>query len=365
MRPIMTDNPDLLETYRTMAAKQLAIGPLAFLNGSAGAGFTQRANRLGFDDITISPRVLRDLCGGGTAIQLLNQSLKSPMLVAPIAYQTLFAPQGECATAMAAAAQGAGMVLSCQSATHMAKVQQAGEGNATWFQMYWQAAGRAATLKLADTAAATGFSALVLTVDAPVNGVRDAEITAAFRLPPDVTAVNLTNAPQPEFAPLKSGESLLFDRVASCLPNWDDVAWLCHNAPLPVIVKGVLSPADAALAVTAGVRAVIVSNHGGRVLDGVPAAIAALPAVVDEVQGAVPVLMDSGIRRGSDIFKALALGASAVLIGRPVMWGLVVNGAQGASHVLRMLRDELEVTMVLAGCRTIADITRDCVHLKR
>ncbi|WP_386679650.1 alpha-hydroxy-acid oxidizing protein [Loktanella sp. R86503] len=361
----MTDQPALLETYRILAAERLAAGPLAFLNGGSGACVTQRANQSEFDDIAILPRVLRDLRGGGTAVRLFAQTLEAPILVAPVAYQTLFAPQGEPATAMAAAAQGVGMVLSCQSATPMAVVQQVGEGNLAWFQLYWQGAGRDATMDLAQAAADAGFDALVLTVDAPVNGVRDSEVASGFRLPPGIGAVNLANAPQPKFAPLETGESLLFDRVASCLPTWEDVAWLCGNAPLPVVIKGVLSPADASLAVAAGAGALVVSNHGGRVLDGVPAAITALPAIADKVQGAIPVLMDSGIRRGSDIFKALALGASAVLVGRPVMWGLAVNGAQGASHVLRMLRDELEVTMMLAGCRTIADISRDCVHLNR
>ncbi|MGO4916973.1 alpha-hydroxy acid oxidase [Pseudogemmobacter sp. W21_MBD1_M6] len=360
----MPKTPSTIDAYRIAAHDRLDPAHRAYFDGGAGDELTLAANRRDFNRIAILPRVLRDVRGGGTAVRVLGSRLSCPVLVAPVAYQTLLSPRGECATAQAAAAQGVGMILSAQSATAMEDVQSAGEGNCAWFQLYWQA-GRTSTLALADRARRAGFAALVLTVDAPVNGVRDREIAAGFRLPGDVAAVNLCDAAWPGFAPLRPDESMLFDRVAHILPNWDDVAWLCRNATLPVVLKGILSPADAALAVASGAAGIVVSNHGGRVLDGVPSAISVLPGVVAEVKGDVPVLMDSGIRRGADIFKALALGAVAVLVGRPVMWGLAAGGAQGASHVLRMLRDELEVTMVLAGCRTIADITPDCVYLNR
>ncbi|RPE67341.1 4-hydroxymandelate oxidase [Pacificibacter maritimus] len=353
-----------LNAYFKAAQAHLPEDHLAYFFGGAGSETTLRANQSDFENICIRPRILRDLRGGGTQVTVLNTPMSAPLLIAPIAYQKLLCPQGECATAQAAAAQDLPMILSSQSATPMSDVATAGEGNTSWFQLYWQA-DRSTTMVLAERAMRAGYSALVLTVDAPVNGIRDREIETGFALPDGISAVNLAGLPRPQFAPLAADETLLFDRVAHCAPTWEDVAWLCESVGLPVVIKGVLSPEDALLAVQSGASALVVSNHGGRVLDGVPSAINALPEVVQAVGDAIPVFMDSGIRRGTDIFKALALGASAVLVGRPVLCGLAVAGAQGASHVLRMLKDELEAAMMLAGCRTIADITPEHVYLKR
>ena len=199
---------------------------------------------------------------------------------------------------------------------------------------------------------------LVLTVDAPTSGIRDRERRAQFRLPPGIGPVNLAGL-QPAPAPqLQPGQSALFDGLLHQAPTWDDIAWLRSITRLPVLLKGVLHPADAIQAVAAGAAGVIVSNHGGRTLDTAPPTAVALPRVAQAVAGAVPVLVDGGIRRGTDVLKAMALGASAVLVGRPAIWGLANAGAAGVAHVLRLLRDELEIAMALTGCATLADASQ-------
>lgn len=355
-----SDSLLLLSDYEQRAGEMLDEPSRAYFLKGAGDQVTYRRNLSDLAAITLLPRVLANLKGGGTACTIAGQRLETPILAAPMAFQALLHGDAECGTAAAATAQGCGMVLSAQASQPMEDVRAAGE-NCGWMQMYWQPS-RDGNLAFAERAADCGFTALVLTVDAPVQGVRDAEIKAGFRLPPSVQPVNLQGVAQARFTPLQDGESMLFDRISHILPNWDDVEWLCANGPLPVILKGIMHPADAARAVQAGAEGIIVSNHGGRVLDGAPSTVSVLPAIAEAVQG-VPVLMDGGIRRGVDIFKALALGADAVLVGRPVCHGLTVAGAQGVSHVLRLLRDELEVTMALTGCARLGDITADKVRV--
>lgn len=205
-------------------------------------------------------------------------------------------------------------------------------------------------------AEAAGFEALVVTVDAPVNGIRNREHRVGFRLPPDIRAVNLDELPPVPPRAFAEGESVVFEHLMARAPTWADISWLAGATRLPIILKGVLSPGDAALAIEAGVQAIIVSNHGGRTLDTAPATIDVLPAIAERVASRIPILLDGGIRRGIDVVKAIALGASAVLVGRPVIHGLAVNGARGVSHVLRILRDELEVAMALCGCSRIEHI---------
>ncbi|MFT7046732.1 MAG: 4-hydroxymandelate oxidase [Celeribacter sp.] len=351
--------PKVLPEYATRAREILSPDVAAYFLGGAGAQITQNRNRMDLNDVSIRPRVLSDLRGGHTQLSLLGRRYAHPIFAAPMAYQTLLHPDGEAATAAGVAAQSGGMVLSAQASLPMGDVRATSPA-CGWFQLYWHMT-RTDTLALATRAADVGFEALVLTVDAPVNGVRDGEIMTGFTLPETVRAVNLDGLSQARFAPLEEGESAIFNRISNVLPTWDDVAWLCKNAPLPILLKGILTPEDAILAVNAGAKGIIVSNHGGRVLDGALSSISALPSIADALQQAVPVLMDSGVRRGVDVFRALALGADAVLVGHPVACGLAVGGAQGVSHVLRLLRDELDVTMALAGCKTLADITADRV----
>lgn len=358
----MTSNlQPTLPDYETRAKEALAPDLQAYFLSGAGAGITQTANAKAFGQVSVVPRMLCDLRSGGAAVEVASLRMSHPIIVAPFAYQTLLCPSGEVATAQAAAAQGTVMTLSAQSAVEMGKVREAG-ASCLWFQLYWLGA-REATLELCQRAAAAGFHSIVLTVDAPVHGVRDSEIRSGFDLPEGTRAVNLEGVPQPRFAPLEAGESAIFDRIAHVAPRWDDVAWLIEASPLPVLIKGILHPDDARMAKEIGATGVIVSNHGGRVLDTAVASLRALPDVRAAVGADFTVLMDGGVRRGVDVFKAIALGANAVMVGRPVIHGLAVSGAAGASHVLRLLQDEFEIAMMLAGCRTCADITPEKVHL--
>lgn len=351
-----------LRDYESRARALLSADRSAYFFGGAADQQTLAANQKAFSELELLPRVLRDLRGGSTRLTLLGKALRHPILVAPVAYQTLVHPDGEIAMAMGAAAQYAAMVLSCQSSIDAVEVRAACPG-CYWFQLYWgpsRDANRALVQRVADL----GFAAIVLTVDAPVQGARDNEARTGFQLPPDIAAVNLADMPAAQFAPVAPSESILFDRVAHITPRWSDVEWLCRNSPLPVIVKGVVHPADARQAIDAGAGAIIVSNHGGRTLDTMPATIRLLPAVAKAVDGAVPVLMDGGIRRGTDVLKALALGATAVLAGRLPVAGLTVAGAAGVSHVLRLLRDELEIAMMLTGCASLDEVTPDIIYRK-
>ena len=349
-----------LADHEQHARTQLDDNAWAYFSGGAADEISLRANRSAWDALPLWPRVLRPLAGGHTRVPLLGRTLAHPILLAPVAFQRLAHPDGELALAYAAAALGAGVVLSTQASVSLESVAQAvlpdpGRGP-LWFQLYLQP-DRGFTQALVQRAEAAGYEALVLTVDAPTSGVRDRERRAGFRLPPGVGPVNLAGLQAPASSPLSPGQSALFDGLLHHAPTWDDIAWLQSITRLPVLLKGVLHPADARQAVSVGAAGLIVSNHGGRTLDTAPATATALPRVVQAVGGAVPVLVDGGIRRGTDVLKAMALGASAVLVGRPAVWGLANAGAAGVAHVLRLLRDELEVAMALTGCATLAEAT--------
>ena len=349
-----------LADHEQHARTQLDDNAWAYFSGGAADEISLRANRSAWDALPLWPRVLRPLAGGHTRVPLLGRTLAHPILLAPVAFQRLAHPDGELAMAYAAAALGAGVVLSTQASVSLESVAQAvlpdpGRGP-LWFQLYLQP-DRGFTQALVQRAEAAGYEALVLTVDAPTSGVRDRERRAGFRLPPGVGPVNLAGPQVPAPSALSPGQSALFDGLLHHAPTWDDIAWLQSITRLPVLLKGVLHPADARQAVSVGAAGLIVSNHGGRTLDTAPATATALPRVVQAVGGAVPVLVDGGIRRGTDVLKAMALGASAVLVGRPAVWGLANAGAAGVAHVLRLLRDELEVAMALTGCATLAEAT--------
>ncbi|MDX3904582.1 MAG: alpha-hydroxy acid oxidase [Pigmentiphaga sp.] len=346
--------------YEDYARERMSEAAWAYLAGGAADELTLRANREAFDRIRLQPRVLGKLAGGSTALELLGVHLPYPILLAPVAYQKLAHPQGELATVLAASAMKAAMVVSTQSSVALEDLAQAAD-TPLWFQLYFQAR-RDDTLKLVRRAEAAGYRALVLTVDAPVNGVRNREQRAGFSLPPGIEAVNLRGLRPMGQTVARAGESAIFGSgMLDHAPSWDDVAWLRSQTRLPIVLKGILSPVDARLAVEAGAAAIVVSNHGGRTLDGLPPTLEALPWVADEVQGRIPVLMDGGVRRGTDVFKAVALGAAAVLVGRGYVHGLAAAGAVGVIHVLHLLRTELEIAMALAGCATLADIGRQAL----
>jgi len=348
-----------LSDHEARARQALDAGVWAYVQGGAADELTLRANHQAWQALSLAPRVLRPLAHGHTRLRLLGRELAHPLIVAPMAHQRLLHPHGEAATAVAASAQGAGFVLSTQSNTPMEDicrlVRDEAERGPLWFQLYWQASADA-TLQLVRRAEAAGFEALVLSVDAPVSGVRDAERRHPLQFPPDVHAVHLQGMPVPPLPDLLPGQSRLFDQLLLQAPGWDDVAWLGAPTPLPLRATGVTPPADATQAIALGVDGLILSNHGGRTLDTVPATAQLLPAMARAIHGAVPLIVDGGLRRGTDVLKAIALGASAVMVGRPVLHGLANAGALGVAHVLRLLRDELDVAMALCGCRTLADV---------
>jgi 4-hydroxymandelate oxidase len=347
-------SPQTLAEFAQAAERRLDPAVWAWLSGGAGDEHTLRANVQAWQRLHLWPRVLQPLAGGHTRIHLAGRELVHPILLAPVALQQLVHPDGEWASALAAAAQGAGFILSTQSSVALERVAEAvladpGRGP-LWFQLYWQA-DRGFNQALAQRAEAAGYEAIVLTVDAPVQGVRDRERQAGFALPAGVRAVHLQDAPTTPHA-----DGTYCAGIPAAAPTWDDVAWLQAHTQLPVWLKGVLHPLDARQARQLNVAGLIVSNHGGRTLDGAPATAAALPLVRAAVGDGLPLVVDGGIRRGTDVLKAIALGASAVAIGRPMLWALAAGGAQGVARLIRLLRDELEMALALTGCRTLADV---------
>lgn len=351
-----------LEDHELHACRKLDDNAWAYFAGGAGDEITVRANRSAWDAVQLSTRVLRDLVGGHTRVQLLGRTLPHPILLAPVAFQRMAHADGEIATTFAAAMQGAGMVLSSQSSVLMEDVAKVVLGEATrgplWFQLYFQH-DRDFTLNLVRRAERAGYEALVVTVDAPCSGARDRERRVGFTLPPGISAVNLEGLPSPASMTLAPHQSRMFDDLLHHAPAWADIAWLRGQTRLPVLLKGITHPDDARRAVDVGTAGIVVSNHGGRTLDTMPPTAKLLPRVRAAVGKDYPVLVDGGIRRGTDVLKAIALGADAVLIGRPYVFGLANAGAMGVSHVLRLLRDELEIAMALCGCATLDDVGSD------
>lgn len=346
--------------YEPLARERMSPQAWAYVAGGAGDELTLRRNRDAFDAIALAPRVLADLSQASTTIELLGQTFAHPILLAPVAYQKLAHSDGELATAHAASALRTGMVVSAQASVTIEDIARATQAP-LWCQLYIQP-DRACTRELAQRAAAAGCTALMLTVDAPLSGVRNREQRAGFRLPDGVSAVNLADCVSPEIAPSALGESPVFGTgMLHTAPTWRDVAWLREQSSLPLLIKGIFTPGDARRAVDAGASGIVVSNHGGRTLDTLPATVDALPRVADAIAGDVPVLVDGGIRRGTDVLKALALGASAVLVGRPYIWGLAAAGITGVAHVINMLWAELEIAMALTGCATIRDVERSVI----
>lgn len=330
----------------------------SYIATGAADELTLQANREAFERLRLQGRVLVDMSGAQTGLTLFGDSFDYPMLLAPTAFHRLVHPEGELATVFGAGAIRAGMVVSTQSSMPLEEVAQRAT-SPLWFQLYMQH-DREFTRQLAERAANAGYRALVLTVDAPVT-LRNREQRAGFRLPPGIQAVNLRGmaAPPPPWA--EPHESEVFRGLLKGAATWADIAWLRSVSKLPLLLKGIMSPADASRAVAEGVDGIIVSNHGGRALDTAPASIEALPRVAEAVAGRVPVLMDGGIRRGSDVLKALALGAKAVLVGRPCLYGLAVGGAVGVAHVMKILRTELEIAMTLTGCASLEAIDRSVI----
>jgi 4-hydroxymandelate oxidase len=336
-----------LHDFESAANALLGLTAREYLASGAADEITLRRNRTAFATVHLAPRTMVDVSALDTTIELLGETHPSPALIAPTGYHGLFHPEGERETARGAAAAGATLVVSTFSTTSIEEIARAAPAR-LWFQLYVQR-GREHTRRLVERAEAAGASVLVVTVDTPVLGTRDRERRLEFPVGQAMRAVLLDEL-DPEGTKRHQTER---DSIYSPLlaPNltWDEIERIRSTTRLPVVLKGVLSPEDAARAAGAGVAGLIVSNHGGRNLDTAPATIEALPRIVDAVGARVPVLLDGGVRRGTDVLKALALGARAVLIGRPALWGLAVGGAGGVKTVLDTLRLELMSAMALCG----------------
>lgn len=349
--------PINLFDYQSIAKQQISSMAWDYYASGSWDEMTLRDNREAFERYKLRPRMLVDVSQRDLSTQILGQSLQLPILIAPMAFQCLAHREGEMATAKAAATLGSVMVLSTLATRSMEDVASIRTQAPQWFQLYVHR-DRALTRTLVERAHAAGFQALCLTVDAPVLGKREKDTQNQFALPQCMELANLSTLKDLEI-PYKPGESGLFsyfvEQINPAL-TWADLEWLQSLSPLPVVVKGILRGDDAIRAAEHGAKAVIVSNHGGRQLDGAIASIDALSEVVEAVGDKVDVLVDGGIRRGTDILKALALGAKAVLLGRPILWGLAVGGEEGVKHVLELLRDELDLAMALSGCAKLSDI---------
>lgn len=343
---------DSLTDYEELAAAVLPAAVRDFVAGGSGFETTLRLNRSAFDSVTLTPRVL----GGISSVDTTWQSFggaSMPVVVAPMAYQRLLHPEGELLLARAAADAGIPYTISTLSSYPLEKI--AGTGP-SWFQLYWLR-DRSLVESLVDRAEAAGCTALMVTVDVPVMGRRLRDVRNSFALPPDVVAANLVDAVTEAHVGVPGLSAVAAHTASAFEPavSWRDLEWLRSRTHLPLLVKGILDPRDAVRAAELGAAGVVVSNHGGRQLDGAVASINALPGVVDAVGKDCRVLLDSGVRSGTDALRALALGASAVLVGRPLLWALAVDAC---SEALGLLRQELEDAMLLAGCADLASAWR-------
>ncbi|XP_062559277.1 uncharacterized protein LOC134224054 [Armigeres subalbatus] len=350
-----------VKDYEKRAFEIIPRNALDYYRSGAGDELSLRLNRSCFDRLRIRPRVLRSAEQRDLSVSLFGDRFSMPIGIAPTAMQRMAHPDGEVANAKAAASRGVAFTLSTIATSSMEQVATGAPGSPKWFQLYIYR-DRKLTESLVRRAEKAGFKAIVLTVDAPVFGLRRADMRNKFSLPPHLILANfeghLATGVQSHGG---SGINEYIKEQLDPTLSWDDVKWLANFTKLPVIVKGILTKEDAILAADIGVKGIWVSNHGARQLDSVPASIEALPEIVKAVGDRTTVVIDGGITQGTDVFKAIALGAKMVLFGRPALWGLAVNGQQGVEHILDLLRKELDITMLLAGCQSIKDITIDHV----
>ena len=351
---------NLLE-MEELARDRLPQGAFDYMAGGAHDEVTLRSNRESFDRIALRHRVLVDVSECDLTTTVLGQEVSLPALIAPVALQALAHDEAELATTRAAGAAGTIMILSTVSNTLVEEVAEVATGP-LWFQLYVQK-DRRATERLVRRVEEAGCSALMLTVDAPRLGGRERDSRNEYHPPPDLVARNLLPAKLKKL-PRAIAEQDLVTRLQSWLDptlSWKDIEWLRSLTEMPLLIKGIVHPADAVLAIEHGAEGIVVSNHGGRQLDTAVATIDVLEELVDVIDGRAEVLMDGGIRRGTDIVKAIALGARAVLVGRPIVWGLALGGEAGVARVLEILRDELDLAMALCGATTVDDLSRDLI----
>ncbi|XP_014254283.1 (S)-2-hydroxy-acid oxidase GLO1 isoform X2 [Cimex lectularius] len=355
-------NPCCIEDYEKIACNKLPKYATDYFRSGACGEYTLRLNKRAFERLRIRPRMLRDVSCRSTKTTILGSEVAIPIGVSPTAMQKMAHPQGECANARAVGKTGSVFILSTLSTTSIEDVEEGAPDTIKWFQLYIYKT-RGITQSLVSRAEEAGFKALVLTVDASIFGKRYADVHNKFCLPSNLKLANFNNDSFSKMAESDSGSSLT-DYVNSLFDDtlcWKDVEWLRSITKLPIVLKGILTAEDAKIATSIGVDAIMVSNHGARQLDTCPAAIEVLPEIVKAVNGQCEIYLDGGIRFGTDVFKALALGAKMVFIGRPAVWGLASDGENGVKAVLDILGNEFSQAMALSGCKTLDDIKKEMV----
>jgi 4-hydroxymandelate oxidase len=348
--------PANLAEWQRHAEAVMEPGAWGYITGGAGDEVTVAENRAAFAALRLLPRMLRGAGAASTATTVLGAEIAAPILVAPMAYQGCIHPDGDLNTAAAAAAAGLGMCLSSLSNHDLADVAAASGDGLRWYQLYpYRDAGM--TEEVVARARENGYRALIVTVDVPTYGVRERDVASGFAVP---SHLRLPSVPVPPgTASITPGEVSALMKMDL---GWPDIERFAATSGMPVVVKGLLHPDDAARAIDAGARGVIVSNHGGRQLDTAIPTIEALPEIADRVAGRCEIYLDSGVRRGTDVLKAIALGAQTVLIGRPIAWANGAAGRQGVATVLAQIVAEIENAMILAGCADIREISPDLVR---
>jgi 4-hydroxymandelate oxidase len=352
--------PITIADFELIAREKLSQMAYDYYSSGACDEITLRENCDAYKKLCLKYRVLVDVSKRDLSVEIFGQRISMPVMIAPTAFHKLAHPEGEAAVARAASAADTIMILSTLSNSDIEDVVSASE-KPVWFQLYVYK-DRKVTEALIRRAEAAGCKALVLTVDAPVLGSRERDVRNKFNLPDGITVKNLMPASKDKFPESdESGLTLYVQKFLDPSLSWKDVEWLKSVTKLPLIIKGISCKEDALLSLQHGADGIVVSNHGGRQLDTCRATIDVLPEVVDAVGGKMEILIDGGIRRGTDILKALALGAKAVLVGRPVIWGLAADGENGVRSVLEILRSELDLAMALCGCDSVEKVTRELV----
>lgn len=357
--------PISVERWEQQARLKLADGPYWYVAGGAGAGHTMRSNVNDFQAWQLKPRMFCNVDKREMSVKVLNETFSSPIMLAPIGVQSIVHDDAEIASAKAAAAMNIPFITSSASSRSMEDIAEAMGNKTRWFQLYW-GKDEDVTASMLQRAETSGYSALVITLDTPMLSWREEDLENAYL--PFLQAEGIANylsdpafrskLDKPPEEDVTAAVQYFLRIFSNASLTWKDLEFIREHTKLPIILKGILDPGDAELAMYHGVDGIIVSNHGGRQVDGAISAITALANISDVTQGRITLLMDSGIRRGSDIMKAIALGASAVLLGRPYMYGLAVAGEKGVKQVIRNLLADFDLTMALSGKKSIAEIDR-------
>jgi 4-hydroxymandelate oxidase len=348
-----------LHDFEAAAIQRLPLPAREYMQSGAADEITLRRNREAFDEVRLHPRVLVDVSSVDTSVEICGEKMAAPLLIAPTGYHRLFHERGELETGAAAAAADTTFIMSTMSTVAVETLARETQAK-MWFQLYSQV-DREQTSRLIRRAEDAGCTVIVVTVDTPVLGSRDRERRFAFPEGEQSRAVHLEELDPEGTMRHHWKPGSIYSPLLNPMLTWKSIASIRNETRLPVLLKGVMSPEDARVAVSEGIDGLIVSNHGGRNLDTAPAAIEALPAISDAVQGRIPILMDGGVRRGTDVLKALALGACAVCLGRPVLWGLAVGGAGGVQRVIETLRRELTSAMALSGVGAVERVKRSLI----